>query len=412
MNGGGCMSIAHNCSTCFRPFSADECFVQCTRCKGFRQCLECFGFGMENDTHMREHSAVLIQPQRQQCFDEEWCIEEELELLRSIELCGIGNWEDIALRMNNIKTKEQCESHYFGIYVNNGNAPVPEMMVKHIDELHIPVFKTQKSCPSLGDPSKLVQSHRKECINGAEYCGFMPKRGEFETEFNNDAEIVLNGLTFDKNDTESSFRDKIEKIQNYNSQLEERKIRRKTVVSWDIHMKPFSKFNESTRNINPIILAFAQFFDKEVIIENSKLLNELESHFEYISKHIEWEANSVLSTEEGNLKDALTRVIEMEPKSEKEFIESWNDAIRSYNHAIKYKTHSQNTKSLLSKIEIDFCNNFEIEYCLYLGLKDFIIREYTLRNGNLTVNEAMELEPEHREYIELMYNSFKSWHII
>lgn len=404
--------LTGNCSTCFRAFDINECYAQCTYCKGFKLCLECLGYGFEKGTHHREHSVVLIEPKQQYFFDEEWCFEEELNLLHSIELCGIGNWEDIALRMRNIKTKEQCESHYFEIYLESENAPIPDLKIKKVKELPHQVYPMQKSCPSLGEQSNLSLVHKKECTNGAEYCGFMPNRGEFECEFNNDAEIVLNGITFDENDTESSFEDKIGRIKNYVSQLEERKIRRKTVIDWDIHMKPISKLNETTKNINPIILSFAQYIDKEIIMEYNKLINNLDSYYDFIVKHKEWESNGITTNEEGNLKDALTKIIEKERRNDKEFIENWNDAIKSYNYTLKFKTNSQNTKSILSNFEIDFCNNYNIEYSLYLGLKDFIIREFTIRNGNLSVKEAKELEPELQDYIELMYNSFKSWHII
>ena len=147
-------------------------------------------------------------------------------------------------------------------------------------------------------------------------------------------------------------------------------------------------------------------------MEYNKLINNLDSYYDFIVKHKEWESNGITTNEEGNLKDALTKIIEKERRNDKEFIENWNDAIKSYNYTLKFKTNSQNTKSILSNFEIDFCNNYNIEYSLYLGLKDFIIREFTIRNGNLSVKEAKELEPELQDYIELMYNSFKSWHII
>ena len=33
--------LTGNCSTCFRAFDINECYAQCTYCKGFKLCLEC-----------------------------------------------------------------------------------------------------------------------------------------------------------------------------------------------------------------------------------------------------------------------------------------------------------------------------------------------------------------------------------
>ena len=120
--------IKHSCRTCNRDI-IDEYYIQCTRCKGFIQCLECFSVGAESTCHLRNHPIIVMDPLTSPFFTTDWSSEEELLLLQSISLCGIGNWIDIS---NQIKTKSalECEVHYFETYFSPKTAPYPEFTIR------------------------------------------------------------------------------------------------------------------------------------------------------------------------------------------------------------------------------------------------------------------------------------------
>lgn len=67
--------------------------------------------------------------------------------------------------------------------------------------------------------------------NPAEIVGFMPKRGDFEVEYDNDAELLLAEMEFNDDDTEEEKAMKFRLIDIYNHKLNERIKRKEFVIS-------------------------------------------------------------------------------------------------------------------------------------------------------------------------------------
>ena len=227
--------VVHSCRTCNRDI-VDECYIQCTRCKGFFQCLECFSVGAESIDHINKHPFILMPPSLDPIFSENWTIEEELMLLHAISLCGVGNWSEIARQMKT-KNEEECQIHYFGVYIDTINAPFPEIKM-HEPFAPLPKlpFNTnpQESNPSDGHEKNLALQGKKEKTTPGEYCGYMPKRHEFEDEYLDDAEHIIDGIVFDENETFQSLEQKLQYLEGYNSAIQERKFRTKLVEDWGI----------------------------------------------------------------------------------------------------------------------------------------------------------------------------------
>jgi hypothetical protein len=67
----------------------------------------------------------------------------------------------------------------------------------------------------------------------------MPQRGEFEEEFNDEVEHILDGLEFDEErESQESFDQKMNMLLCYNSQLLERKARTQAVEDWQPSVAP------------------------------------------------------------------------------------------------------------------------------------------------------------------------------
>ena len=64
-----------------------------------------------------------------------------------------------------------------------------------------------------------------------EVVGYMPKRGEFEIEYDNDAELLLAELEFNPDDSEEELRMKHRMIDIYNQRLNERIRKKEFVIS-------------------------------------------------------------------------------------------------------------------------------------------------------------------------------------
>lgn len=64
---------------------------------------------------------------------------------------------------------------------------------------------------------------------GAEFAGYMPRRGDFDVEYDNDAERILADMEFSRNDPDAERELKLQVMQIYNGQLEGRYKRKKFV---------------------------------------------------------------------------------------------------------------------------------------------------------------------------------------
>lgn len=76
-----------------------------------------------------------------------------------------------------------------------------------------------------------VRAEDIQSMKGAELAGFMPRRGDFDMEWDNEAENVLADMEFTANDTPQDRQLKIQIIEMYNAKLDERERRRQFLLS-------------------------------------------------------------------------------------------------------------------------------------------------------------------------------------
>lgn len=76
-----------------------------------------------------------------------------------------------------------------------------------------------------------VSSANKTGTNPAEIVGFMPKRRDFEVEYDNDAELLLAEMEFNDDDSEEEKQMKFRLIDIYNHKLDERIKRKEFVIT-------------------------------------------------------------------------------------------------------------------------------------------------------------------------------------
>jgi transcriptional adapter 2-alpha len=161
-------------------------------CADFDLCLDCFSVGVELSGHKREHGYQVVDKMHFPIIDRRWGADEEILLLECIHSCGLGNWVDIADQLET-KSPQQCEEHYYGEYINSKTAPFPDLtrefkgLVDKRDRMRLP------PCPKPTPPQPSGPVLQDS--------GFMPKRQEFETEYFNEAELLLadmrtNGLDY------------------------------------------------------------------------------------------------------------------------------------------------------------------------------------------------------------------------
>ncbi|KXJ10245.1 Transcriptional adapter 2-beta [Exaiptasia diaphana] len=168
--------------------------VRCAECSDFDLCLQCFCCGAEMGEHKREHKYQLIDGGSFPLFSEEWAAEEETLLLDAIEQHGFGNWDDIADHIGT-KTAAATAEHYNDVYIhgNIGKASVEPFKDKIVDHT---AAEGGLLSPTLLHPPEQVEMSTAEQTE----LGYMPLRDDFEKEYDNDAETLISGLQFNKDD--------------------------------------------------------------------------------------------------------------------------------------------------------------------------------------------------------------------
>lgn len=236
--------MAIECTYCEEKVNVKRgIYIKCTTCQDIKLCLECFSAGATIAEHESDHPYELIDCGSFPIIDESWKAHEELALLEAIELYGIGSWTDIA---NAVETRnaEECCERYLRVYVDNffgrcsWNAIDKEL---YTVKDHTCKFN-QPLSPSLSLPErhKIVDINKEQQIR----LGYMPKRDDFEREYDNEGELLVSKLAVNANDDTDLDQDlKIAHINMYTDKLRERFRRKRIVLEYNLvklffHMHP------------------------------------------------------------------------------------------------------------------------------------------------------------------------------
>jgi len=207
------------CDGCGRDVSF-SLFFRCAECPEFYACPDCFR------GHDTSHGYQVPNALAQEIFDgTKWSAREELRLLKAIRSCGLGNWDHAALLVRTKKARE-CEDHFFRYLApgaTGAHAPGHAFLGagsglglglgSHSNPNPNPNPKpnpSPKPLQSLGDADFVARA------------GFMPLRGDYEVEPDDDAEEMVADLEFDDGDSTAQRELKLERLRSYHERLQER----------------------------------------------------------------------------------------------------------------------------------------------------------------------------------------------
>jgi transcriptional adapter 2-alpha len=205
-------------------------------CPDFDLCVTCFCGGAEPVKHKTWHDYRIVKPHNFPIFSEDWDADEELLLIEAAEKMGIGNWQAIADYVGT-KGRAECEQHYLDVYVSSPNWPLPRMNLQfETSEVECRELKRQRLQQSRGmvprKPASSQPNNAKPITSGPafhEIQGYMPRRFEFETEHENDAEQFVKDMVFNDDDTPEEIDLKVMVLDIYNSRLD-RRMERKNLI--------------------------------------------------------------------------------------------------------------------------------------------------------------------------------------
>ena len=401
-------STGRVCATCHRDISHDV-YIRCAKCINFTQCMECFSVGMETGAHFHTHPYIIIEPMNQTIYREGWTAEEELLLLHGIQVCGFGNWHEIE---NIVKTKNaiECETHYFGTYLQSPIAPLPR------DEILPPAVlppppeydtSPRDSRPSISHEKNLADRGKKDRTTPAEYAGWMPRRNEFEVEYQNEAEQLIANINFSEDEPPSKLEQDLNFLRVYNEILEERHTRTQFAKDWDLLDEDFKSFGgrtKSEREMEEALMPLAQVVPRDNLTEFVHSIEKEMQLRENIQTLLEWRQNGIATRDEGMMYNELKKLMK-EDKLTPAQVEKWNKNTMMRAESPEFRATLD--RQLLSTSENNLCHQLSISPNMYLRLKDLLIREFTIRN-EMTPEIAASFAPGQEELMTKVYQHLKA----
>jgi len=234
------------CTACNKPLTYLPTFL-CNDCGNIPFCITCFLIGTE--IHRAEHSYYVLNKLKFPLYSPNWTAKEEVQLINCIEMFGVDNWPQIADTIET-KTADQCEAHYYTFYYKSAQDKVPSEKDLIVTKSGGKVVTSDEKAQNAKKKEEYYLKTRPETfydeevkkeevknppkygidIPGADVIlGYMPLRGDFTIEYDNDAEKMLSEIEFFEEDDPNEARIKENLLRLYNTRLDER-IRRKEFI--------------------------------------------------------------------------------------------------------------------------------------------------------------------------------------
>ncbi|GMM50419.1 chromatin-binding transcription regulator [Starmerella bacillaris] len=222
--------------------------IRCAECtdEEYDTCVPCFAKGASSKNHKPYHDYIVIEQQAYPIFTNDWGADEELLMIEGLEQFGVGSWEDIADHIGR-RSKEDVEKHYKMVYLESPNYPMPYIVDRPLlDDMSEFMERRRKRLEKYNAHQQLLRSDPQQkgtkdqqgALASVPACheiqGYMPGRLEFETEAENDAEMVIKNLLFEPDDNDFDVEQKLTVLSIYNSRLERRTERKRTILAHNL----------------------------------------------------------------------------------------------------------------------------------------------------------------------------------
>ncbi|KAF6003424.1 Transcriptional [Cyanidiococcus yangmingshanensis] len=210
----------YHCNNCARDIS-DTVRIRCAVCVEYDLCIDCFSIGAETDDHRCEHDYRILEVVDLDVFEESWTGAEEERLLEALEYYGIGNWADVSTMIGGGKNAASARLHYRRVYLDGTPDRIPDLyrMV-----LYPRPSLEEITEPPEPDPKSLKVMHEYTID---EMSGYMPKRGDFIYEWDNEREEAIADMEIERTENARDVELKTRVMEIYNHCLDEREERKR-----------------------------------------------------------------------------------------------------------------------------------------------------------------------------------------
>ena len=233
-------------------------------------CMVCLMSGVEVSSiplHRRTSPyRVMDNWASMRLYEPGWSVADEFALLEAIEIYGLGNWRDCASYVGGDRTDSQVSRHYSRVYLEGPMAPLPSVVVSPMPiGSSAPTLAPSSADETMGSISgeaseggsgvasasaataavasstapardrgsgrvSATPGHSTAHIPRTEISGYLPLRGDFDVEWENDAEAVLGDLDFIEGEHTTETELKLKILEIYNAKLDERERRKAFII--------------------------------------------------------------------------------------------------------------------------------------------------------------------------------------
>jgi len=409
-------AVRYHCNYCNRDIT-NFVRIKCAVCSDFDLCVYCFAVGVEIGPHKKGHDYQVMEALNFPFFRENWGADEELLLLEGIEIYGLGNWRDVSDHVGT-KSARACKEHYMTIYIDIPTAPIPDLAtvlttsesLMERNRNGFNVIRLERtgeiSNDSDSDAEKKSIGMHSAHYQLPELAGYMTLRGDFETDYENDAELIMMELGFNEDDTPVERDLKLRIIEIYNMKLDERARRKSFILERGIidakkeikkdAKKEFKKRPREDKETRPFarLLTRVEYeeFTQGLIAERDlrKRIKELKN-FRKLGIHTVSEGQDYELEKRRRESDiaagrkpstSLPPPRKLPPKIEEKKQKRKSGPPLDITTAIGY--------DLLSEKERELCSSLRLFPQQYLVIKDTLIRE-SIRQGQLRKATARQL---------------------
>lgn len=215
-------------------WSLSPVFV-CAECDA-ELCLSCFVRMAEPGKHLKTH-AYRIRSARPEVVADNWAACDDLSMLSAIERLGLGNWTDVARAVGRGHSAEDVESHYLELYASRPGSYLPARVklrsgdwagnVAGVDEREEKIYVRERLAETMNEQELIAH---QISLPGAELLGYMPLRGDFDVEHDNEAEATIADMEFLSDDDPADRELKRQVLRAYNARLAERERRKRYLI--------------------------------------------------------------------------------------------------------------------------------------------------------------------------------------
>lgn len=214
----------------------------------------------------------------------DWSADEEMLMLEGLESLGWGNWEDVSEHITT-KEKDEVREHYAKIYLESPYWPSADLSRLFSVREDVKRYNYDPSLLDRLSPRNRGVNRTNRKINfkkplpsrpvRTDLSNFMPLRGEFEVEWDNDAENSVKDLIFENDETSEELEAKIRLLEIYNDRLEERYEKRNFVVERNLHDTKLNREKDKKRGRDDkgITIKFKKFMELLTNEEYEKFVN-------------------------------------------------------------------------------------------------------------------------------------------